>query len=93
MQHLDDRIARDGSRRPRFATATVTWLELFYDLVMVAAIIVFSHGVSDHPTWEIALKTLVVFIVLWWVWLITTLLVNADPAPTPSGAACSSLRC
>ena len=80
MQHLDDRIARDGSRRPRFATATVTWLELFYDLVMVAAIIVFSHGVSDHPTWEIALKTLVVFIVLWWVWLITTLLVNADPS-------------
>ena len=58
----------------------MTWLELFYDLVMVAAIIVFSHGVSVQPTWEIALKTLVVFTVLWWVWLITTLLVNADPS-------------
>jgi low temperature requirement protein LtrA len=55
-------------------------LELFYDLVMVAAIIVFSHGLSVQPTWEIALKTLVIFTVLWWVWLITTLLVNADPS-------------
>jgi low temperature requirement protein LtrA len=80
IQHLADRIARDRPRRAAFATETVTWLELFYDLVMVAAIIVFSHGLSVQPTWEIALKTLVIFTVLWWVWLITTLLVNADPS-------------
>jgi low temperature requirement protein LtrA len=58
----------------------VSWLELFYDLVMVAAIIVFSHGLSVEPTWETALRTLVIFSVMWWVWLITTLLVNADPS-------------
>jgi low temperature requirement protein LtrA len=58
----------------------VSWLELFYDLVMVAAIIVFSHGLSAEPTWQTALKTVVIFSVLWWVWLITTLLVNADPS-------------
>jgi low temperature requirement protein LtrA len=58
----------------------VSWLELFYDLVMVAAIIAFSHGLSAEPTWETALKTVVIFSVLWWVWLITTLLVNADPS-------------
>jgi low temperature requirement protein LtrA len=58
----------------------VSWLELFYDLVMVAAIIVFSHGLSAVPTWQTALKTVVIFSVLWWVWLITTLLVNADPS-------------
>jgi low temperature requirement protein LtrA len=58
----------------------VSWLELFYDLVMVAAIIVFSHGLSAEPTWETALRTVVIFSVLWWVWLITTLLVNADPS-------------
>jgi low temperature requirement protein LtrA len=80
IQHLADRIARDHPRRPPDASATVTWLELFYDLVMVAAIIVFSHGLSVQPTWEIALKTLAIFAVLWWVWLITTLLVNADPS-------------
>jgi low temperature requirement protein LtrA len=58
----------------------VSWLELFYDLVMVAAIIVFSHGLSAEPTCQTALKTVVIFSVLWWVWLITTLLVNADPS-------------
>jgi low temperature requirement protein LtrA len=58
---------------------SVSWLELFYDLVMVAAIIVFSHGLSVQPTWETALKTVIIFSVLWWVWLVTTLLVNADP--------------
>jgi low temperature requirement protein LtrA len=77
---LADRFARHRQGRPRYATETVTWLELFYDLVMVAAIIVFSHRLSDQPTWEIALKTLVIFAVLWWVWLITTLLVNSDPS-------------
>jgi low temperature requirement protein LtrA len=79
LQPLADRFARTHAGRPRSATETVTWLELFYDLVMVAAIIVFSHDLSVQPTWEIALKTLVIFSVLWWVWLITTLLVNADP--------------
>jgi low temperature requirement protein LtrA len=58
----------------------VSWLELFYDLVMVAAIIVFSHGLSAVPTWQTALKTVIIFSVRWWVWLITTLLVNADPS-------------
>ncbi len=46
---------------------------------MVAAIIVFSHGVSVDPTWNTILKTVAIFSVLWWVWLITTLLVNVDP--------------
>jgi low temperature requirement protein LtrA len=80
IQHLADRISHGRPRQSRYASETVTWLELFYDLVMVAAIIVFSHGLSVQPTWEIALKTLVIFTVLWWVWLITTLLVNADPS-------------
>jgi low temperature requirement protein LtrA len=79
IQPLAHRIAQNRLGRPRYATETVTWLELFYDLVMVAAIIVFSHDLSVQPTWEIALKTLVIFTVLWWVWLITTLLINADP--------------
>jgi low temperature requirement protein LtrA len=80
IQPLADRFARSRAGSPRSVTETVTWLELFYDLVMVAAIIVFSHDLSVKPTWEIALKTLVIFTVLWWVWLITTLLVNCDPS-------------
>lgn len=56
----------------------VSWLELFYDLVMVAATIVFSHQISHHPTWQSALWTAAMFSLIWWVWLMTTLLVNAD---------------
>lgn len=76
-----DRTENDSPVTPTLASVqNITWLELFYDLVMVAAIIVFSHGLSVQPTWETALKTLAIFSVLWWVWLITTLLVNIDPS-------------
>lgn len=76
-----DRTDNEGLGAPTLVSVqNVSWLELFYDLVMVAAIIVFSHGLSVHPSWETALKTLAIFSVLWWVWLITTLLVNIDPS-------------
>jgi low temperature requirement protein LtrA len=52
------------------------WLELFYDLVFVAAILVLSTAVSqlDHPVrvaWVGA-----VFVSLWWIWLLTTMFTN-----------------
>jgi low temperature requirement protein LtrA len=59
------------------STARMTaWLELFYDLVFVAAILVFSSAVSHlhQPTriaWVVA-----VFVSVWWVWLLTTMFTN-----------------
>jgi low temperature requirement protein LtrA len=52
------------------------WLELFYDLVFVAAILVFSSAVSHlhdagRITWVVA-----VFCAVWWVWLSTTMFTN-----------------
>ncbi len=52
------------------------WVELFYDLVFVAAILVFSSAVSHlhdagHISWVVA-----VFAAVWWVWISTTLYVN-----------------
>ena len=52
------------------------WLELFYDLVFVAAILVFSSAVSHlHDAarvgWVVA-----VFAAVWWIWLSTTFFVN-----------------
>jgi low temperature requirement protein LtrA len=52
------------------------WIELFYDLVFVAAILVFSSAVShlhdvDHIAWVVA-----VFCAVWWVWLSTTMFTN-----------------
>jgi low temperature requirement protein LtrA len=52
------------------------WLELFYDLVFVAAILVFSSAVSHlhdaaRISWVVA-----VFCAVWWVWLSTTMFTN-----------------
>jgi low temperature requirement protein LtrA len=52
------------------------WLELFYDLVFVAAILVFSSAVSHlHDTSRI-LWVVAVFCAVWWVWLSTTMFTN-----------------
>ena len=52
------------------------WIELFYDLVFVAAILVFSTAVSHlHDVARIA-WVVVVFSAVWWVWLSTTIFVN-----------------
>jgi low temperature requirement protein LtrA len=52
------------------------WLELFYDLVFVAAILVFSSAVSHlHDGARIA-WVVAVFSAVWWVWLSTTMFTN-----------------
>ncbi len=52
------------------------WLELFYDLVFVAAILVFSSAVSHlHDGARIG-WVVVVFAAVWWVWLSTTVFAN-----------------
>ncbi len=52
------------------------WLELFYDLVFVAAILVFSSAVSHlHDASRIA-WVVAVFSAVWWVWLSTTMFTN-----------------
>lgn len=66
--------------RPQVSSYTLeqmgAWIELFYDLVFVAAILVFSSAVShlhDAPriVWVVA-----VFCAVWWVWLSTTMFTN-----------------
>ena len=52
------------------------WIELFYDLVFVAAILVFSSAVSHlHDASRIA-WVVAVFCAVWWVWLSTTMFTN-----------------
>jgi low temperature requirement protein LtrA len=52
------------------------WIELFYDLVFVAAILVFSSAVSHLHDAERIGWVVVVFSAVWWVWLSTTMFVN-----------------
>lgn len=52
------------------------WIELFYDLVFVAAILVFSSAVSHlHDGARIG-WVVIVFSAVWWVWLSTTIFAN-----------------
>src|ERR1700704_4713469 len=52
------------------------WIELFYDLVFVAAILVFSSAVSHlHDEARIG-WVVIVFSAVWWVWLSTTMFAN-----------------
>jgi low temperature requirement protein LtrA len=53
-----------------------TWIELFYDLVFVAAILIFSLAVAHvHPSSGIVWIVLV-FAASWWVWFTTTACAN-----------------
>lgn len=54
----------------------VVWLELFYDLVFVAAILVLSTAVSHVPDVDRVLWLVGVFVGLWWIWFSTTLYMN-----------------
>jgi low temperature requirement protein LtrA len=52
------------------------WVELFYDLVFVAAILVFSSAVSHLHDADRILWVVAVFCAVWWVWLSTTMFTN-----------------
>ncbi len=57
-----------------------TWLELFFDLVFVAAIGVITHDLAHahdgHLSTEQVLRFPLVFIPLWWIWVTHTMLLN-----------------
>lgn len=55
--------ARRGDEAP-----PVTYMELFFDLVYVFAIIQLSHVLIDHMSGRGALETTILFLAVWWAW-------------------------
>ena len=55
---------------------TVGWLELFYDLVFVAAVVTFSDAISFRPDLGLIVAVDGAFAAMWLVWLATTLHAN-----------------
>lgn len=57
-----------------------TWLELFFDLVFVAAIGIVTHDLAHthhgHISFEQLLRFPLVFIPMWWIWMTHTLYSN-----------------
>ncbi len=60
----------------KFGEKKATWLELFYDLIFVAAFIHLGNGFSDHVGWEGALRFVMVFVPMWVVWTGYTFFIN-----------------
>jgi low temperature requirement protein LtrA len=70
--------------RPRHGHARVTYVELFFDLVFVFAITQLSHGLLHDLTLAGALRTGVMFLAVWWVWIYTAWAMNwLDPERAP----------
>ena len=57
----------------------VGWFELFYDLVIVAAVGYGSHLVIDHPTWSMGSLVALTMLVTLVLWLLTVLHNNLFP--------------
>lgn len=60
----------------RHATGPVGWLELFYDLVFVAAVVTFSDAISFAPNPGRIGAVDAAFAAMWLIWLATTLHAN-----------------
>ena len=47
----------------------ISWLELFYDLVYVAAIAQLTGYLTKHPTWHVTGYTFLLFSLVFWSWV------------------------
>ena len=47
----------------------ISWLELFYDLVYVAAISQLTHHIAAHPSWNTLGYSLLLFSLIFWSWV------------------------
>lgn len=54
----------DGTKERR-----ATWLELFFDLVFVAAVAQLSHHLADHFSWHTLFEFAILYAPIWWVWI------------------------
>ncbi|KXK58560.1 low temperature requirement protein A [Micromonospora rosaria] len=61
-------LARDADSSRR-----VTLLELFFDLVYIAALALISRELFTDVSWHQALRALILLMAVWWTWVITTM--------------------
>jgi low temperature requirement protein LtrA len=73
--------ARSSLVRTPDAPERATLLELFFDLVFVAALALTSASLSREPSWTGLGKAVVPLMAIWWIWSITALFTDFyDPA-------------
>lgn len=70
---------------PRGSAMRVTWFELFYDLVVIAAVANGSHLVAQEQSFGLGLWLVITFVVTFVLWFSTSLIVNISPGGLPWG--------
>lgn len=63
-------------------TSTIEWLELFFDLVVVAAVAVLTEGLREDPTWEGLGLFALLYAGVWFSWTQVVLYANLAGAAT-----------
>ena len=62
----------------------VSWAELFFDLVFVVAVTRVSGFVEEHLSWNGALRALIVFVPIYWLWVGTAIQTNLQDTSRPA---------
>jgi len=65
------------------AEKRVSWAELFFDLVFVVAVTQVSTFLEHDVSWDGALKALVVFVPIYWLWVGTAIQTNLQDTSRP----------
>ncbi|QJD81947.1 low temperature requirement protein A [Cohnella herbarum] len=72
--------ATTNQHHPASSDRKVTWLELFYDLLFVAAVSkaghVLLHVENGYISFEYLMKFVLIFVPIWWAWVGQSLFVN-----------------
>ena len=63
-------------------TSTIEWLELFFDLVVVAAVAVLTEGLREDPTWEGLGLFALLYAGIWFSWTQVVLYANVAGSAT-----------
>lgn len=83
LLNRNPRLLRLSEDRPHEHNK-VTFIELFFDLVFVFATTQLSHFLLEHFDLVSALKTLMLLLAVWWVWIFTTWVSNwLNPEQVP----------
>ncbi len=71
-------------KRGKSSDGRVSFVELFFDLVFVFAIIQLSHSLASHFTPIGFAETMILILAMWWFWIFTTWALNfLDPETMP----------
>ena len=71
--------------RPAGSAPRVTWFELFYDLVVIAAVANGSHLVAQEQSFSLGLWLILTFVITFVLWFSTSLIINLSPGGLPWG--------